>query len=466
MTLFTSGTLRPAPPGVAGLCTAVLADMDALTDRLDEMILTKDPLDGLPAHSATPGSGDRQADRTVAAGGHLAPPPSTEGPIVRSTPRPASWAFATALLTLGALTACTPPQTPLVDPLGQSLEQPAPSASASAGATPSAPAPAPASPGPASEPAGTRVLASGLAAPWGLALLPDGDALVSERDTARVLRVPAAGGEPVEVTRLEATRPGGEGGLLGLAVSPDFTSDQLVYAYLTAAGDNRIVRFRLDRPDEVTDVLTGIPKGRTHNGGRLAFGPDGLLYAGTGDTGDTSLSQDPRSLGGKVLRMTPDGEPAEAAGSLVFTRGHRNVQGLAFDDRGRLFATEFGQDEFDEVNELVDGGNYGWPQVEGAGTGGGRFTTPITTWDPSQASPSGAAVVDGQLYVAGLRGQRLWQVALDGSGARAALLEGEYGRLRAVAAAPDGSLWVLTGNTDGRGEPGQDDDRLLRVVLG
>lgn len=359
-------------------------------------------------------------------------------------------------LALAALTACNVEPTPVVDPRGQSIDRPAPSA------TPSAPAPTASSQAPA--PTEPQVITSGLEAPWGLAFLPGGDALVSERDTARILRVPAAGGDAVEVTRIEATRPGGEGGLLGLAVSPDVETDQLVYAYVTAADDNRIVRFRLDNPGEVTPVLTGIPKGRIHNGGRLAFGPDGLLYASTGDTGDTSLSQDPRSLGGKVLRMTSEGEPAEAAGSLVFTQGHRNVQGLAFDDRGRLFATEFGQNTFDEVNELVEGGNYGWPEVEGDGTGDGRFLAPLLTWDPSEASPSGAAVANGSLYVAALRGQRLWQVALDGDAPPEPLLQGEYGRLRAVATAPDGSLWVLTNNTDGRGEPSPDDDRVLRVA--
>jgi len=310
------------------------------------------------------------------------------------------------------------------------------------------------------------VLVTGLEVPWGLAFLPGGDALVSERDSARVLRVPAEGGEPVEVTTISQTRPSGEGGLLGLAVSPDFTTDQLVFAYLTAADDNRVVRFRLDRPQDVTPVLTGIPKGRVHNGGRLAFGPDGLLYAGTGDTGDTSLAQDPRSLGGKVLRMTPEGEPAEAAGSLVFTLGHRNVQGLAFDDAGKLYATEFGQDRFDEVNALVEGGNYGWPEVEGAGDGGGRFTAPLLTWETSEASPSGAAVAGGALWVAALRGERLWQVPITGSGDPQSFFRGDFGRLRAAETAPDGSLWVLTSNRDGRGDPVREDDRVLRLAMG
>jgi len=365
-----------------------------------------------------------------------------------------------ALSLVGTLAACGSEATD--GQAGQPASPPPPSGSASSPASPPAAA-SPAAPAPSSEP---EVLVTGLEVPWGLAFLPGGDALVSERDTARVLRVPAGGGEPVEVTTIQQTRPGGEGGLLGLAVSPDFATDQLVFAYLTAADDNRVVRFRLDQPQDVTPVLTGLPKGRIHNGGRLAFGPDGLLYAGTGDTGDTSLAQDPRSLGGKVLRMTRDGEPAETAGSLVFSLGHRNVQGLAFDEAGELYATEFGQNRFDEVNALVEGGNYGWPEVEGPGDGGGRFIAPLLSWEPSEASPSGAAISGGALWVAALRGERLWQVPLTGSGDPESFYRGEFGRLRSVETAPDGSLWVLTSNRDGRGEPVRADDRVLRLALG
>lgn len=330
------------------------------------------------------------------------------------------------------------------------------------------PAAAPAVPAPAAPPDGEpQVLASGLEAPWGIAFLPGGDALVSERDSARVLRVPGTGGPAVEVARLSQTEPAGEGGLLGLAVSPAYDRDGLVYAYLTAGEDNRIVRFRLGEAPQ--PVLTGIPKGTIHNGGRLAFGPDGTLYAGTGDTGDTDLARDPDSLGGKVLRMTADGQPVEGASSLVFSSGHRNVQGLAFDDAGRLYATEFGQNRFDEVNQVQQGDDGGWPEVEGAGDGGGRFAAPIVTWETSEASPSGAAVAGGSLYVAALRGERLWRVPLDGQGGAGepeALLEGDFGRLRAAQTAPDGSLWVLTSNRDGRGDPAGTDDRVLRLAVG
>ncbi|ROO85729.1 glucose/arabinose dehydrogenase [Actinocorallia herbida] len=304
-------------------------------------------------------------------------------------------------------------------------------------------------------------------APWGLAFLPSGDALVAERDSGKVVQVPAGGGAAREVYRVPGVHAEGEGGLLGLAVSPSYAADGYVYAYLTTESDNRIVRFRLDdRTPQV--VFDGIASASFHDGGRIAFGPDGMLYAGTGDAGESSSAQDPASPNGKILRLTPEGEPAPGnptPGSPMYSLGHRNVQGLAWDGQGRLFATEFGQDTYDEVNLIEPGRNYGWPEVEGKGdTDGGRFTDPLVTWSTAEASPSGAAIAGNTLYVAALRGERLWTVPLDdgGTGAPRAELEGRYGRLRTVAVAPDGALWVTTSNTDGRGEVREGDDRILR----
>jgi glucose/arabinose dehydrogenase len=308
-----------------------------------------------------------------------------------------------------------------------------------------------------------ETVARDLEAPWGLAFLPDGGALVSERDSGRILRV-RPGAEPEEVATVPGVAPRGEGGLLGVAVSPDYRRDRLVYAYLSTSDDNRIVRFRVGEAPQV--LVAGIPRAAIHNGGRIAFGPDGMLYAGTGDASDGRNAQDPGSLGGKILRLRPDGGVPDGnpfPGSLVWTLGHRNVQGLAWDADGRLFATEFGQNRVDEINLVERGGNYGWPEVEGNG-GGDRFRDPVVTWPTAQASPSGATIAGGTLYAAALRGERLWSVPLDGGGVGQprALLVGVYGRLRHVAMAADGSLWVLTSNRDGRGDPSADDDRVLR----
>ena len=310
------------------------------------------------------------------------------------------------------------------------------------------------------------VLATGLEVPWGIAFLPDGDALVTERDSARILRVPAGGGTPSEVQRLSEVDGDGEGGLLGIAVPPTYARDQLVYVYYSTADDNRIARMRLGQPPQ--PIVTGIPRSGIHNGGRLVFGPDGYLYAGTGDASARGNSQDKNSLGGKILRMTPDGQPAPGNpfGTLVWTYGHRNVQGLVFDRAGRLWASEFGQNRFDEINLVQAGKDYGWPIVEGA-SDDPRFTAPLVTWPTSEASPSGVTIAGSTLYVAALRGERLWQVPLEGdrTGTPRATLEGQYGRLRAVQLAPDGSLWILTSNRDGRGDPTGDDDRILRLTV-
>ena len=306
-----------------------------------------------------------------------------------------------------------------------------------------------------------RTIASELEAPWGIAFLPDGTALVTERDTARILQV-RPDGTVTEVQRLAEVTPGGEGGLLGIAVSRNYATDRWVYVYYTAPSDNRIARLHLGESPQ--PILTGIPKAGNHNGGRIAFGPDGMLYAGTGDAGDRDRAQDRDYLGGKILRMTAEGKPAPGnpfGDSLVYSYGHRNVQGLAWDSQGRLFASEFGQNRYDELNRIEPGKNYGWPLVEGTGHNS-KFVNPVATWATSDASPSGIAILDDRVYLACLRGTKIYRVGLDGKGAQV-LLDGQYGRLRHVTVAPDGSLWVLTSNRDGRGSPVDGDDRILRL---
>lgn len=314
-----------------------------------------------------------------------------------------------------------------------------------------------------------KVIASGLEVPWGLAFLPNGDALVTQRDAASIVRIPSGGGDPEPVMDVPDVVPDGEGGLLGIAVSPEFEDDGAVFVYFTAENDNRIVRIELES-ERATPIFTGIAKGGIHNGGGLAFGPDGKLYAGVGEVGNTGLSQDRSSPNGKILRLEPDGSiPAgnPSSGSPVWSMGHRNVQGLAWDDAGRMWATEFGQSTVDEVNLIKKGANYGWPEVEGEGdTDGGRFTNPLVTWTPtSTSSPSGAAIVGDDLFVGALAGRRLWRVPLVGADPSdpQSLLADRYGRIRGVAAAPNGSVWFTTSNRDGRGDPSDDDDRIVQL---
>jgi glucose/arabinose dehydrogenase len=320
-----------------------------------------------------------------------------------------------------------------------------------------------------------RTVAEGLESPWGLAPLPGGGLLVASRDEGTIVRVDEKTGKKTELGEVPGVSAAGEGGLLGIALSPDYASDHMVYAYFTSASDNRIVRMiydeqkpsgeQLGAPDT---VFRGIPKGFIHNGGRIEFGPDKMLYVGTGESGDTGLSQDKDSVGGKILRLTPEGEPAPGnpfPDSPVYSYGHRNVQGLAWDGKQRLFASEFGQDTWDELNAIKPGDNYGWPEAEGR-SDDGEFHNPVDQWTTAEASPSGIAFAEGSVWMAGLRGKRLWRIPLNGTEASAepqAFLEGEYGRLRTVVPAGGDRLWLVTSNTDGRGNPEDGDDRILEL---
>jgi glucose/arabinose dehydrogenase len=313
-----------------------------------------------------------------------------------------------------------------------------------------------------------RVLARDLQVPWGLAFLPNGDALVGERVSGRVHRVGSRGGRRL-VGRIDVN-DAGEGGLLGIAVHPGFAENRWVYFYLTRGDRNLVIRRRLRGGELVgsQEVLDGIPASSTHNGGRIRFGPDGCLYAGTGDAGRSGSAQDRGSLAGKILRMTPRGAVPEGNpfGNLVWSYGHRNVQGLDWDSRGRMWASELGQNVRDELNRVRRGRNYGWPEVEG-GDGAGPFADPFVTWTTAQCSPSGITVAAGRVWVGALRGECLWSVRLDGRNRRRTVrhFHQDFGRVRTVERAPDGSLWIATSNRDGRGDPSRRDDRLIRVRL-
>jgi len=340
-----------------------------------------------------------------------------------------------------------------------------------AGCTAAPPAPATPSDTASAQPV---TLASGLDAPWSVVPLGNDGALISQRNDGRILER-APGGEVREAGVVPGVVAGGESGLHGLAVWEQEPGIRWLYAYHGAADDNRIVRMplvgdpgslRLDTGHEAV-VFRGIPRAANHDGGRIAFGPDGMLYVGTGDAGDRDRARDPGYLGGKILRMTPLGQPAPGNpdDSVVYSIGHRNVQGLAWDSAGTLWASEFGQNTWDELNRIESGGDYGWPDYEGMADAADAID-PVAVWAPADASPSGLAIIDDVAYLASLRGERLWLVdtTTDDPEARA-VFTGEYGRLRDVAPGPDGTIWVLTNNTDGRGTPRAGDDRLLQLTL-
>ena len=386
--------------------------------------------------------------------------------------RPVALAAVAAALSAGACSAGGT-NAPATAPLTA-----APSSSSSAASSPAATsastAASPSSSSAASRstpvPTERRVVAKNLDVPWALAFLPDGSALLTLRDEARLLQV-REGRPPVDLGTIPGVAPSGEGGLLGVAVSTAFARDRTIFLYLTSATDNRVVRltFAGGKLGQPQPILTGIPKAGNHNGGRLKFGPDGYLYVTTGDAGNRPNAQNRGSLGGKILRVTKDGKPAPGnpfGNSPVWSYGHRNVQGIAWDRAGRMFASEFGQNTWDELNLIKPGANYGWPVVEGR-SGRSGFVDPLRQWPTDDASPSGIAITaDGNVWMAALRGQSLWRIPTRNgvAGQPQRLLRGEYGRLRDVVVGPDGRLWVLTNNT-ARGNPARDDDKLLVIPV-
>jgi glucose/arabinose dehydrogenase len=256
---------------------------------------------------------------------------------------------------------------------------------------------------------------------------------------------------------------------MGIAVSPEYETDKTVFIYYTTATDNRIASLVLgQRPKP---IVTGIPLSGIHNGGRLAFGPDGFLYATTGDATNGTQAQNPKSLGGKILRLTTAGKPAPGnpvKNSPVWSLGHRNVQGIAWDKTKRMYASESGQTKFGELNVIVKGANYGWARADGTGTDP-KLENPLYAWPIADSSCAGVAVIEQTVATACLLGKRIWLLNVTGNGTvlgtPQALLTGEYGRLRGLIAAPDGSLWATTSNQEDGGDPAPDDDRIIRLVF-
>lgn len=319
-----------------------------------------------------------------------------------------------------------------------------------------------------------QTVAQDLDAPWSLVFF-EGTPLVSERDSAKILELsdetPA---KTREVTEVDGVAASGEGGLLGLAVAGDS-----LFAYSTTATGNRIQRFEISGErgsielGTPTTIVDGIAKADFHNGGRLALGPDDKLYATVGDAGNRSDAQDRDSLSGSILRMDLDGgvpDDNPFPGSLVYSFGHRNAQGLAWDEEGTMYASEFGQDTWDELNVIEPGGNYGWPEVEGRAEDSDRtandYIDPVQQWSTDEASPSGITIAGDAILIANLRGESLRQVPLNDTSTSQTMFAGSFGRIRDVAVAPDNDVWFLTNNTDGRGDPADGDDQILRLPMG
>jgi len=324
--------------------------------------------------------------------------------------------------------------------------------------SPSVPGPGdPADPESDEEAGDPNVVASGLAVPTGLVVLPDGTAVVGERETGRLLQVFPDRSPARELMTVGGIDTAGDGGLLGLALSPTFPEDGLFYAYVSTATDNRVVRFPVGGTPN--PVLTGIPRGESHNGGGLVFGADGTLFVGTGDTGDPALAQDPASLAGKVLHVDVFGRPVGAG--PVYASGYADVRALCTGGEQALFATDDSAEGPDELDAVVEGGDAGWPDAGPGSTG------PVVQFSAAEAGLAGCAVVGRTVFLGALDGRRVHSAHLDGGGALAEepteFLADRYGRLRTVVLDAEGALWITTSNRDGLGTPVEDDDRVLRV---
>jgi glucose/arabinose dehydrogenase len=333
---------------------------------------------------------------------------------------------------------------------------------------PSAPAPTPKAE--ATKEEGIVVAAQDLDIPWELVFLPDGGMLVTERPGR--LRKLGPDGFVIEIKGIKHV---GEGGLLGLALHPKFAENGLLYLYQTTSTKlgtrNRIVRYRLDadRLVDGTTIIEGIPGSSNHDGGRIIFGPDGKLWVGTGDAENSANAQDTKSLAGKILRLNDDGTiPSDNPfGNAVWSYGHRNVQGLAFDEGGRLWATEHGPSGastgYDELNYIEKGKNYGWPTIKGDQAKEGMVMPIINSGSKDTWAPSGMTTYGRSILFAGLRGEGLFEVRFEGGPRLIEHFRGVYGRLRSVSVGPDGLIYVLTNNTDGRGTRRTGDDKILRM---
>jgi len=321
-----------------------------------------------------------------------------------------------------------------------------------------------------------EIIAENLDIPWEVAFLPNGDILVTERP-GTLKRI----GEEGKTTKIEGVEHIGEGGLLGMALHPDFAENNWIYLYLTTRSDRGLInrveryRFRENQLSEKQIIIDNIPGAAYHDGGRIKFGPDRLLYITTGDSGNSNLAQDTSSLAGKILRLQDDGgTPLDNPfDSPIYSYGHRNPQGLAWDENGQLWSTEHGRSGIlsglDELNLIQRGKNYGWPIIQGNETQEGRVSPVIHSGPDTTWAPAGATYKDGSIFFCGLRGSALYEAEIGLQEQKVDSLnihfKDVFGRLRAAVLGPDGNLYITTSNTDGRGSPRPEDDKIIRINL-
>ncbi|MBI4033239.1 MAG: PQQ-dependent sugar dehydrogenase [Candidatus Blackburnbacteria bacterium] len=313
-----------------------------------------------------------------------------------------------------------------------------------------------------------QVVAMNLNVPWELEFLPNGEILLTER--GGLLKTLTLDGQVKTIAKIEDASGIGEGGLLGLVLHPKFASNRLLYLYYTykSSGEdtlNRVIRYTFNGValEEKAIVVDAIPGSANHNGGRIKFGPDGFVYITTGDAQNPSLAQDKNSLAGKILRVNDDGSiPSDNpfSNSPVYSYGHRNPQGLAWDKDGQLWATEHGSSAFDEVNLVVAGQNYGWPKVRGSDSEQG-LEAPYLHSGTSTWAPSGATIIGDSLFFSGLRGSAIFELNLKTKNLKKHF-ENQFGRIRTITLGPDGFFYILTNNRDGRGNPTAEDDRIIK----